>query len=440
MTTTPSGRLSRAQSLSSTGTWEPNTKTMAEHKAASCGDMSESDSAYASMIESESEVLDTTSSLSSSRISLGSLNTSAENLPQQKAARLVRKRSLINETIEETATETESTDADTGKVVLTFLEEVIAVSLCVFCVSCAVPFHVVYFSWTALGLELSLALALLYAFHIVTDRTPANGHGRKNEWFMNSTPWHCLCKYFPIQLDSELGPLPEDSALSPYSKDQYVFAFHPHGVVPVHVVSGALSPAAGIKRYFPKANMRLITVAFNFFLPVWRELYLAFGLVTSSMESARNVLSVGNSLAVLPGGIAEMCMSRPDREQLYLSRRRGFIRLAMQHGRDIVPVYCFGGNRIIGMVTTGIWGALNDWLQTKYQLIIPIPYGRWNLIVPRKHPITFVFGEPLVVPNCDNPTPEMVQHYHQLYMKRLERLYYQFRDQYGDPSCDLEIM
>jgi hypothetical protein len=59
------------------------------------------------------------------------------------------------------------------------------------------------------------------------------------------------------------------------------------------------------------------------------------------------LLKAGHSIAVHVGGIAEMFEVYPDKEVIHLSRRRGFVRAAVQHGVPIVPMYHFGVTQIL---------------------------------------------------------------------------------------------
>lgn len=51
-----------------------------------------------------------------------------------------------------------------------------------------------------------------------------------------------------------------------------------------------------------------------------------------------------HSLALVPGGATEALYAGNGRHTLKLKNRLGFIRLAMQSGIDVVPVYTFGEN------------------------------------------------------------------------------------------------
>jgi 2-acylglycerol O-acyltransferase 2 len=44
---------------------------------------------------------------------------------------------------------------------------------------------------------------------------------------------------------------------------------------------------------------------------------------------------------------------KPGLELVFLKKRKGFIRLAMQHGSPIIPVYAFGQNGTYGWLRPG---------------------------------------------------------------------------------------
>jgi hypothetical protein len=45
---------------------------------------------------------------------------------------------------------------------------------------------------------------------------------------------------------------------------------------------------------------------------------------------------------LVPGGVQEVLHMRHDAEVLYLRKRLGFVRLALQHGAPLVPAFAFG--------------------------------------------------------------------------------------------------
>ena len=54
------------------------------------------------------------------------------------------------------------------------------------------------------------------------------------------------------------------------------------------------------------------------------------------------------------GGMAELFLTSEEEEQLYLMKRKGFIKLALQEGVDIVPSYMFGNTTVLSVLKTGL--------------------------------------------------------------------------------------
>lgn len=61
-----------------------------------------------------------------------------------------------------------------------------------------------------------------------------------------------------------------------------------------------------------------------------------------SKENISRLLGAGQSCALIPGGVREIQFMGPGKEVAYLSRRRGFVRMAIRFGAPLVPVFVFG--------------------------------------------------------------------------------------------------
>src|SRR3954470_2000721 len=111
---------------------------------------------------------------------------------------------------------------------------------------------------------------------------------------------------------------------------------------------GNLTPDTGV-----------FTLAFNAYFGVERPFYqLAhnlvlsmpglsflrkFGTVAASPSNAEQALSSGAALLVYPGGDYEVHRPIWERHRVDFNRRKGFIRLALEHDVPIVPVVAIGG-------------------------------------------------------------------------------------------------
>ena len=70
-----------------------------------------------------------------------------------------------------------------------------------------------------------------------------------------------------------------------------------------------------------------------------------FGLTDASKKSLTKRISAGKSFVLYPGGIAELFLSSPTEEVIFC--RKGFIKLALTTGADVIPIYLFGNTTVL---------------------------------------------------------------------------------------------
>ncbi len=147
------------------------------------------------------------------------------------------------------------------------------------------------------------------------------------------------------------------------------------------------------------------------------------------------------------GGATEVYNRAPDEIELYLTKRKGFIKLALRHGRDLVPVFSFGEAFIYDQVANPVGSALRkfqDLYEKLFAYPLPIIYGRGLFqyhvgFIPYRKPITVVVGKPVNVPKIEFPTVEDINEYHDKYVAALKDLYDEYNPVYGDPQVKLVI-
>ena len=107
-------------------------------------------------------------------------------------------------------------------------------------------------------------------------------------------------------------------------------------------------------RYYVRARVRVRAISLSLSLTLTLTLTLFEERATdASAASVRRVLKAGLTPAIIPGGFSEAVYTNahPTEEYAYLADRTGFVRLAIEHGVDIIPAYSYGLN---DMYTT--WG------------------------------------------------------------------------------------
>ncbi|XP_038618132.1 diacylglycerol O-acyltransferase 2 [Tachyglossus aculeatus] len=283
-------------------------------------------------------------------------------------------------------------------------------------------------------------IAVLYFTWLVFDwNTPKKG-GRRSKWVRNWAVWRYFRDYFPIRLVKTHDLL---------TNRNYIFGYHPHGILGLGAFCNFSTEATGVGKKFPGIRPYLATLAGNFRMPVLREYLMSGGICPVNRDTIDYLLSQngsGNAVIIVVGGAAESLSSIPGRNAITLRNRKGFVKLALRHGADLVPVYSFGENEVYEQVVfeEGSWGK---WVQKKFQKYIGfapcIFHGRglfssnaWGL-VPYSKPITTVVGEPITVPKIERPSHHEIDLYHSLYTDALVTLFHKYKTRFGLPHTEV---
>ncbi|XP_028923544.1 diacylglycerol O-acyltransferase 2-like protein 6 [Ornithorhynchus anatinus] len=262
--------------------------------------------------------------------------------------------------------------------------------------------------------------------------------GRRSRWIRSWSLWKCFRDYFPIRLvkTHDLDPGPN-----------YLIANHPHGIFSYGVYCNFATEATGFSRLFPGITPSLATLEGIFWIPLVREYVMAKGVCPVSRSAIMHLLTrngPGNAVVIVVGGASEALLCRPGAASIILSRRKGFVRLALCSGAHLVPSYSFGENNSHEQELYSEKSQFGYWVQRAFKELLGLSlcvfHGRgftrrsWGLL-PFNRPITTVVGEPLPLPKVENPSQEMVDHYHGLYVAALRRLFDRHKAQYGDSDA-----
>ncbi|XP_053219111.1 2-acylglycerol O-acyltransferase 3-like isoform X2 [Podarcis raffonei] len=279
-------------------------------------------------------------------------------------------------------------------------------------------------------------ISVLYSAWWIFDwDTPERG-GRRSDWVRRWRVWELHRDYFPIKLvkTAELPPT-----------RNYVLGSHPHGIICAGAFSAFCTEATGFSRAFPGLRPSLAALAGLFRIPVYREYLMSSGLVPVNKRSLDFLLSgpPGHAVVIVVGGASEMLDSAPGEQRVYLQGRKGFVRLALQHGADLVPVYTFGENDIYRQIRFPE-GSFVRRLQLGFKQLTglaPCPFSGRGLfssiswgIQPMAAPLTVVVGKPIPVPLCPCPTEDEVNSFHALYVEALKELFDAHKESCGLPA------
>ncbi|KAF7725343.1 diacylglycerol O-acyltransferase 1 [Apophysomyces ossiformis] len=288
-------------------------------------------------------------------------------------------------------------------------------------------------------------LLIAYIAFLFFDQAPENG-GRRFDWPRRWLLWRYFAAYFPVKLIKEHDLDPTQN---------YVFGYHPHGIISMGAFINFGTEATGFSELFPGIVPSLLTLASNFRLPIYRDIIMALGISSVSRHSCDAILSSGpgRSIIIVIGGAAESLNARPGINELTLKRRLGFIRLAIKHQAPLVPVFSFGENDLYEQVDNAkgstVWKVQKK-MQSLLGFTLPLFHARgiFNYdvgLVPFRHEIATVVGKPIPVPKLEKdqtePTQEQLLALQDEYIKELETIYHKYKDIYAkDRKEELKIV
>jgi len=273
-------------------------------------------------------------------------------------------------------------------------------------------------------------LAAYYTW-MMLDKSPERG-GRFSPWVRRWTFWKYFADYYPSSF-LKTCDLPPDRS--------YVFGYHPHGIIGMGAICTFGTESTGFSKAFPGIVPHLLTLSSNFTIPFYRDVLLALGICSVSKQSCSHVLKrgAGQAITIVVGGAAESLAAHPGTADLTLRKRLGFIKIAIQHGADLVPVFSFGENDIYDQMPnekgTTVY-ALQKKFQTAFGFTLPLFHGRGLLnyslgMMPYRRRIVTVIGRPIPVEKCDKPTLDEVIRVQAQYIEELMRIWNTYKDEFA---------
>ncbi|KAL1983928.1 hypothetical protein VTN96DRAFT_9781 [Rasamsonia emersonii] len=291
---------------------------------------------------------------------------------------------------------------------------------------------------------------LVYISLFSTAATSGNLSGR-SQTLRSSRIWSLYASYFPARLH-------RTECLPPTRK--YIFGYHPHGIISHGAFAAFATEALGFSQLFPGITNTLLTLDSNFRIPFYREYAMAMGLASVSRESCENLLTkggtdgkgMGRAITIVVGGARESLDAQPGSLRLVLKRRKGFVKLAIRTGADLVPVLGFGENELYEQVNSEQHPIIH-----KFQMLvkktmgftIPLFHARgvFNYdvgLMPYRRPLNIVVGRPIrVVQHQDKNDIDdnYVDELHAKYVQELQRLWEEWRDIFAvGRTSELEIV
>lgn len=205
---------------------------------------------------------------------------------------------------------------------------------------------------------------------------------------------------------------------------KYMWVEYPHAIFPMGSLLTGSYFDSGMQKFVASGkSIRGLATSTAFRVPLLRHMWSWGGLVPATKENFARTFDTCGSCAVLPGGIAEMFLEGDGRtERIYLKSRFGFVKVAIEAGAHLVPIYYFGQTSLFRHIGCHSGGLL-QWLSRRLRVSLVFFHGRFGLPIPYKHPMVAVVGKPLKVERTANPSRELVQRYHAQLMDAVKELF-----------------
>eukprot|EP00924_Labyrinthula_sp_SR-Ha-C_P009333 maker-scaffold_2-snap-gene-20.36-mRNA-1 protein AED:0.07 eAED:0.08 QI:0/0/0/1/1/1/2/0/734 len=244
-----------------------------------------------------------------------------------------------------------------------------------------------------------------------------------------------LEKYFKFEVmkDEKLVEFEEENGAIHDQAKGYVVGFHPHGILPASSVWSVLCNRWLEK--FPNLTVRGHTASVIHGVPLMRDLVQLLGVKDVSREAITYTLKEGMSACIVVGGQAEMVMSGSvkkdgNKEQVLLHNgRKGFIKLAKQHSSGLIPLFCFGEEKVLTNVD---WPKTQNWFRKRFGFPVPfVPTGKYGLPFPNEQRLVLLVGKPIP---CEGKN---VDELHKEYFTQLKDMHDRNRVTAGFPESEI---
>lgn len=248
-------------------------------------------------------------------------------------------------------------------------------------------------------------------------------------------------KYFPATLEWEDY---DDYVKGAESGVAHLIGLEPHSVLPLSIVT--------FGKYFycsPDTSPRCVYTSRGlatpvlFHIPFLRQLWTWLGMDAISKAKMVSLLNDGKTALLIPGGVAECLAMKPGVETVYLRKRFGFVKVAIQTGARLVPAFTFGQSETYNYVRLGPPVCSNKVVELVARVLQMAPmafWGKCGTFLPKQVPMRTIVGKPIAVVKNENPSNEEVAAKLEEFIDAMERLHETHKERFGYAGQRLVVL
>jgi hypothetical protein len=203
--------------------------------------------------------------------------------------------------------------------------------------------------------------------------------------FLQSWPFKHMPSYFNY---SEIKEMSDADVQRLIGERATILCVQPHGVFSF---GGASAGVSWAQKWWHPATIPTAVASSVTATPLVKHIVGLFGTCDAANKPMHSRLQKGKSCVLYIGGIAELFLASGACETLYAANRKGFIKLALRSGAEVVPVYFFGNTSVLSVLSAPflrsfarLTGITLTWF-----------WGWRGTLLPRPNKILGVLGKPL---------------------------------------------
>lgn len=213
-----------------------------------------------------------------------------------------------------------------------------------------------------------------------------------------------------------------------FNNKNYIWSWCPHGVIPIGTFFGLFSDK--FNKYADSNNI-IPLVSWGAKGPFVKQIMDIFGCGNCNKTEIKKYIACNKSIGLWIGGISELMRTNEEKEIIYIKKRKGIFKIALEEGINIIPTFTFGQS-----------------LMYKQSMKMKIPFinsyfclyfGKYFTTIPFMVPILNIIGKPIKVNKINNPSDNDINILREKYIIEIKKLYESYKITYNMQNRILEI-